>query len=543
MTHRQILDTYAGNFPTKLCYNFGIVYAPVDENFPSRRQVLAAVGIALLTGMLGFGLSYSLFIANRTHGLPSPVDRRAAEGGVPRYAQKGNPQRWAAPPSFLIVTGSGYRPERKEATAGLPKEVEELKKRLTMPAQVPANQPRKVARVDLPTSAYPEGGVGNPYRPVGKPTPLAEKPATPAPTLGRSFPPAGSRPPSGSLQNGWGAAQGSVVQLQGFGDQVCYGVLVDDKGTVITRAGPMIDGGLRTLVNGMHGSVLDVIGYEPEYELAVLRIAPAPRPAPLAPEAPSASEVLALAPGVGLPSNLQTAEVLESTPTVGEGTFRFQGAVYPGNTGSPLINSRGEVIGLVLGKPAAYPGQNYAIGVDTAVLWTVLQKANANQLSRYPGSGDTLSRSVRALMLSQLPSPGSWSAPSRANSRALPGESLGMYSIGMSREDLERAFGRGKVSSFPGGFNNVRVDQYPLEFTLLDDRVVAISTTDRFYATPKGVGVGMDTAAAHQDPSFADAVLGYGPGGRSQLVARGIGLNLGSGGNAESLMIVTEPAR
>ncbi len=495
---------------------------------------------------MGFGLSYSWFLAFHTFGPPSPVDRRGAEGGVPRYAQGSvNSKRWEAPPTFLIVQGTGYRwPERKEEDDVMPREVAEMKARLAAPASAPTPQERRVARVDLPGSAYPEGGANNPHRPVGRPTPLAEVPVSAPPAnLGRQFPPAGTRPPSGSLQDGWARAQGSVVQIQGYADQSCYGVLVDNEGYVITRTSPMLgNSGLRATVNGASLPVLDVLGYEPQYEIAVLKIPPVTA-APLAPEAPSTSEELALAPGAGLPSTQQTAEVLENTPTVGEGTFRFQGAVYPTNAGSPLVNSRGEVIGMVLGKPWSYPGQNYSIGVDNAVLWSVLQKARGNQLARMPGDPETLSRSVRALMLSQLTNPGAWAPPSRANARVLPGESLGMYNLGMSRSDLERAFGAGKVNSFPGGFNSVQVDGYPLTFTLLDDRVVAITTTDRFYATPRGVGVGMTAASAAADPSFAAAMTGYAPGGRRQLVGRGIALNLDAGGTADSLMVVSEPVR
>lgn len=509
--------------------------------------MLAAVGVALLTGLLGFGLSYGWLLTHHNFGLPSPVDRRAAERGVPRYvaAQNGPSQRWEAPPSALIVSGGGYRwPEKKEKVK--PKQVEEMQSRLAMPTNPGNSQaPRPVAQAVLPGSAYPEGSTsGRSYRPTGRPTPLGEVPTTPPANLGRTFPPAGNRPPSGSLQDAWGRAQGSVVQIQGFGDQACYGVLVDKDGTVVTRYSPMLDNrGIRATVNGNSAPVLDILGYDPQYEIAVLSIGGGSRPAALAPEAPSVHEELALAPGVGLPANLQMAEVLENTPTVGEGTFRFQGALYPSNAGSPLVNSRGEVIGMALGRPWAYPGQNYCIGVDNAVLWSVLQKAKNRQLARTPGSPDTLSRAVRALMLSELPRPDGWSPPSRANSKVMPGESLGMYQLGMSRQDLERAFGAGKVASFPGGFNTVQVDQYPLEFTMLDDRLVAITTTDRFYATGKGVGVGMDVSAAQADPDFQGAVNGYAPGGRRQLVGRGITLNFGSGGTADQLMVVTEPVR
>ncbi len=519
------------------------MYAPVDENFPSRRQLLMALGVAMLTGLLGFGLSYSWFLAIRPLKLPTPVDRKAAEGGVPRFAQRsGGGTRWEAPPTFLIVSGTGYRrPEKKLQL--VPKEVEELKARITPPTTAPAAAKPKVARVELPSSAYPTGSSSHGYRPTGRPTPLSE--TTPAFTssTGRTFPPAGSRPPAGSLQDGWTRAQGSVVQLQGFGDAVCYGLVVDSDGLVITRSSPMLVSGMRAMVNGLSVPVLDVVGYVPEYELAVLRLPGGQRPAALAPEAPSPGEELALAPGAGLALNLQTAIMLEPTPSVGEGTFRLQGAVYPTNTGSPLVNSRGEVIGLCLGKPTAYPGQNYTIGVDNAVLWSVLQQAKTNQLDRSPGSPDTLSHAVRAQMLSQLPRSEAWSPPSRANARAVPGESMGMYNVGMTRDDLERAFGVGKVPSFPGGFRKVQVDPYPLEFTLLDDRVVAIATTDRFYATSRGVGVGMEPARATSDPAFESAVYGYGPAGRRHLVGKGIELRLNPSGTAEEMLVVSEPLR
>ncbi|MEW6278559.1 MAG: trypsin-like peptidase domain-containing protein, partial [Candidatus Eremiobacterota bacterium] len=338
----------------------------------------------------------------------------------------------------------------------------------------------------------------------------------------------------------WSRGQASTALLVGYNDQVCCGYLAED-GLLVTRATPLATmPGIRVMVNGSPLAVLEVAGFEGE--LVVLRVPAGGGGAPLAPEAPSQGEELAFAAGAGAPSAFQSALVLEPTPGIGEGTFRFQGAAYPTNAGSPLINSRGEVIGLVLGKPWAYPGSNFSIGVDTAALYSALQKARAGTLSPRPPDPESFSQAVRASMLSSLPDPGDSQAAGRSNARIQAGRSMGNYPIGMSREELEREFGAGSVPSFPGGFRTVRVDPYPLEFTLLDDRVVAISTTDRFYATARGGGVGATLDVLQRDPAFSNRVVGVPPGGRRQvLIARGVEALVGPDRSGEQLTVVLEP--
>lgn len=112
---------------------------------------------------------------------------------------------------------------------------------------------------------------------------------------------------------------------------------------------------LRVELPGMAALDARVIGYDATRDLAILRVNP-PSPLPaleMASEALNVGDAVAVvgAPG-GLPDRVTTGQVLAtrvSVPGLARDIFvRISAAVRPGVSGGPLLNSRAQVVGVVV---------------------------------------------------------------------------------------------------------------------------------------------------------------------------------------------------
>jgi S1-C subfamily serine protease len=185
------------------------------------------------------------------------------------------------------------------------------------------------------------------------------------------------------------AVQGSVVRVRGFnpgpdGGEVSggvgTGVVILDKGVILTNI-HVVDGAERirlTFVDGFEAEA-DVIGSRPEDDLAVLQARAVPddlQPATL-------QSTAGLSPGdhvtaVGFPFGVGPSVSSGVVSGLGrefrspEGRrvltnlIQFDAAVNPGNSGGALVNSTGEVVGIVTGlmNPT---GQRVFVGIGFAV--------------------------------------------------------------------------------------------------------------------------------------------------------------------------------
>jgi S1-C subfamily serine protease len=181
----------------------------------------------------------------------------------------------------------------------------------------------------------------------------------------------------------------SVVQVLAFGDGPSpssgAGVVVDDQGSILTSL-HIVQGATRIAVRFADGteSRADVVATLVEKDVAVL--APATPPAQVVPA--TLGDPGRLAPGspafvVGHPFGLTDSLSAGVVSGLGRtlqvpgmerpltGLVQFDASVNPGNSGGPLVDANGEVVGIVTGlvNPAGqrvFSGIGFAITIDQA---------------------------------------------------------------------------------------------------------------------------------------------------------------------------------
>jgi S1-C subfamily serine protease len=155
------------------------------------------------------------------------------------------------------------------------------------------------------------------------------------------------------------------------------GVVVNAGGAVLTAL-HVVDGATQIQVDFADGTraAAQVTASQPEHDIAVLAVDRLPEvlvPAVLAGPPPVGGTVFAVGNPLGLQRSL-TAGVVSAndrtiTPPRGpalQGLIQFDAAVNPGNSGGPLLNGAGQVVGIVtaLANPA---NQDFFVGVGFAV--------------------------------------------------------------------------------------------------------------------------------------------------------------------------------
>ena len=168
-------------------------------------------------------------------------------------------------------------------------------------------------------------------------------------------------------------------------DSLGSGVIVDEKGYILTNYHvtapiPERNGSARRLADRIdvqlqNGSTYEakIVGVDPESDLAVLKI-DAKKPLPYAKIGDSAAlQVGDWVIAVGSPFGFQqtvTAGIVSATKRVVPGTQSFgdyiqtDAAINPGNSGGPLVNLKGEVIGInsfITTRTGQFAGIGFAI--------------------------------------------------------------------------------------------------------------------------------------------------------------------------------------
>ncbi len=272
---------------------------------------------------------------------------------------------------------------------------------------------------------------------------------------------------------------------------------------------------------------LQFVSHDPGLGLALLEMGGA-RALPLASTPPRAGTELAAAPGFGSPGVFQACVVTERLPG---GLFLFRGNSLETSVGGPLVNRRRELAGVVLGRHPGYPGHDYTLAADASQL---LELAQADP--ERPGrEGPALEEVTRILLRDVRVVP--MEPHARPRNRILPGTAMGRFRLGVTREDLLAAMGPGHSQVFEGGFELLSYPVYRLEFTLLQQRVVSIATTDPFFGTSTGMGVETPWEQARPGRELAGAARGHLPGGGQRVIAPGLEVEIGPDGRIHRMRV------
>jgi S1-C subfamily serine protease len=160
------------------------------------------------------------------------------------------------------------------------------------------------------------------------------------------------------------------------------GVVVNADGSILTAL-HVVDGAQRVRVRFADGTQSDaaVQSRQPASDIAVLSAAQQPSvivPAVLGGAAGVGDPVFAVGNPLGLNQSISAGVVsaLGRSVTVGEnrtleGLIQFDAAVNPGNSGGPLLNRGGQVVGIVTGlanpaQQAFFVGIGFAVPIATA---------------------------------------------------------------------------------------------------------------------------------------------------------------------------------
>jgi S1-C subfamily serine protease len=199
--------------------------------------------------------------------------------------------------------------------------------------------------------------------------------SSPEPTVGSQPAPAPAGVPS-DLVGAAARALPGVVSVQvrtGSGRASGSGFVFDDRGHIVTNNHVVGSGGTVSVV-GSDGRRLtaEVVGTDPSNDIAVLRVTPAAalRPLDLADLAATrvGEPVLAVGSPLGL-SGTVTAGIISALDrqvrlggSARQTAVQTDASINPGNSGGPLVNARGEVVGVNTAIATLEGGGSIGIG-------------------------------------------------------------------------------------------------------------------------------------------------------------------------------------
>ena len=154
------------------------------------------------------------------------------------------------------------------------------------------------------------------------------------------------------------------------------GVIIDPSGLALTNA-HVVDGARQVEVTMLDGTThrATVVGVDKKTDLAVVRIEGDGKKFPFLPLADSSAVhvgdwVIAVGSPFGLQSTVTSGIVSAKARHIGSGPYddylQTDAAINPGNSGGPLVNMRGEVIGINTAIVRGGSGIGFAIPADMA---------------------------------------------------------------------------------------------------------------------------------------------------------------------------------
>ncbi len=169
-----------------------------------------------------------------------------------------------------------------------------------------------------------------------------------------------------------------VRRAGGVSSEAGSGVVIDARGFILTNA-HVVEQAARLTVSFADGTSLraQVAGLTPELDLAVLRVESqttlTPAPIGLSADLLLGEPVIAIGNPFGLGHTVTTGVIsalsrpLETNTRVYQDFIQTDASINPGNSGGPLLNAKGELIGINTAIRANAEGIGFAIPVDRAM--------------------------------------------------------------------------------------------------------------------------------------------------------------------------------
>ncbi len=468
--------------------------AETGEAFPTTKQLKQAITLIMLTGFIGFGVGYTLFVKRQIAINVPKVDRQAAEKPPPlAYRSESG--------SNLIFSNYGGATQAPE--------VEEKGPDLTLKAPQMGNKPIATAPTPSPTPKVlavksEEDNANYPGRNGPQPHVAHTKPGVPVIQS-----PGSSRPDVKGWVQAWNEGKQACITFNSFDGPVLGGVIVRADGTALTCLSRLNPDSLSRVVTSRGVVSGRILQRDTEHDIALVQLSGADFPyMPLSPDAPSAGAWM-LTPNAYDPQRNWQQQV---TSVLTGGALRIRGSVSNLSAGWPLINDRAEVVGVSIGRPFLFDA-NLSVAIGSSSLVGLLDGRAATGFHR-------TCNEVFEEMFKGLPSIASRARPTTANNKAVPGEAMGNYPLGMTRQQLTSELGAPGQQDGSGALARLTFPTHHLVAFLVHDQVVAFETDNTFYAYGRGISPGGNIDIAKFQSEFPGAVF-------NETGGRGVGLAVG----------------
>lgn len=474
-----------------------------EEEYPSRDDLIKAGVVALITGVIGFVVTYSVFVKPfRQEKSLAGLDRHAAESSQPAAYRQSDQASAGYAVSYSSAGASGYEQRKSKLEVQAPERKAPVPQEDTQPKPTPTPQPTSLP---LPGSAYQQRQSHLQVHAPQQTTPADAQSAPPP------------RPSETSFSEAWQRASGGWITLGDGLHTGGQGVQISEN-QILTTLSAFRSGGGVCMLNGQRLSV-QMVASDSRQDLALLQIqgGGAGTPVPLSPDSINPDQTYIC----GDQRNLGRTLELRGRGLTGP-CCAFDGFTGAIDGGAPLINNRGEMVALALPHPP-WTGMSWNTAIPAAACQAFINSHPAGG-----GAAPAVTEMWTQAIHSKVTSQPDRETPNRANGKVVPGQALGNYPLGLRQEQLQKELGQGQILEQKGSFCRILYSAPRLTFTLAEGVVVAIETDYNFYTLEGGLAVGSVKEPSELRGQFSPAVT-YDTGALESLASPGVEILFNNG--------------
>lgn len=447
-----------------------------------KQQVLA---FSIIWAVLGFVLSAWIFLGKKVGPASLILDRRQAEGRVidssSRRSSTGD--SFGGFSSSLPTVRPYKKPEPKrdewshlarlnqaQETGDEPEPEEKPEAVKTVAVEATVDTPTRLAASQPTRSSAP--------RPIKRPEQVARE--NPDRLL---YPVVSGRPEPTNLAAVTRKVERSMIRMVNTEGVYHVGLILDNSGKVLVSDSFLQDGSLnRVLLNG--GMVkAQLLNRDSEYGIALLQLAPGNygETFPLAPTPPVRGEELV---AFGPSSSRCLSTVVRAGVGFSQAGFLVEGFLGSSTWGTPLFNSRGELVGCNFSSLPDFPGSGVHLAADSAAIYRLLRGYNNSDAGAYDQTLQQAFSRVNSLAGESRDEDGA------KRGRIMARIGVSQFFLGMSREEASQWVSSPRRSSGRDGVEIWLSQAPPMELVFVHDRLVAVATDFTGFSTVTGLSMG-----------------------------------------------------